>query len=395
MKKNILAVIMTVLLAVMLAGCGSGKTDEQEAPAQSEAEEEQDGDEPAESADAQKDQEETMGEPAYLSDFNAGDYVTLGQYKGVEVELVEPEVTQQSVDEYMEYVLSSHAQSSPVTGRSAQTGDIVNIDFEGKLDGVAFEGGSAKGFDLTIGAGGFIDGFEDAIVGMEIGETKDADLKFPDPYQNNPDLAGKDVVFSFTLNSISEQTVPELNDEFVAELGIDGCTTVKDYTEFIREGLMEQANAAFEEEKTSAAIAEVEANVTFKPAPEGMTNRMKETLMDTVTSYAQMYGMNVEDYVAAAYGGSADAYEDVILEEAGKMAQRYLMIGAIADAEGIVITDEELDQILEEEAVSFGYDNVAEYKEELDVEAYREYLLVQKVVEFLAENAVVKAPVSE
>lgn len=391
MKKNILAVIMTVLLTVMMTGCGKSNTDDQKVPAQSGEDKEQEADEPAGSAD---DQQERSGEPAYLADFNAGDYVTLGQYKGVEVELLEPEVTQESVDEYIEYVLSSHAQSSPVTGRSAQNGDIVNIDFEGKLDGVAFEGGSAKGFDLTIGAGGFIEGFEDAVVGMEIGETKDADLKFPDSYQNNPDLEGKDVVFTFTLNSISEQVIPDLNDEFVAGLGIDGCATVEDYTKFIRDGLMEQANAAFQEEKTSAAIAVVEANVTFEPAPEGMTNRMKETLMDTVSSYAQMYGMSVEDYVAAAYGGSADAYEEIILEEAGKMAQRYLMIGAIADAEGIAITDEELDQILEEEAANFGYET-EEYKEELDVEAYREYLLVQKVVGFLADNAVVKAPVLE
>ena len=391
MKKNILAVIMTVMLTVMMTGCGKSNAEDQKAPAQSGESTEQEADESAEGAG---DQQEHSDEPAYLVDFHAGDYVTLGQYKGVEVELLEPEVTQESVDEYMEYVLSSHAQSSPVTDRSAQNGDIVNIDFEGKLDGVAFEGGSAKGFDLTIGAGGFIDGFEDAVVGMEIGETKDVDLKFPDFYKNNPDLEGKDVVFTFTLNSISEQTIPELNDEFVAELGIDGCATVEDYTKFIHDGLMEQANAAFEEEKTSAAIAAVEANVTFESAPEGMTNRMKETLMDTVSSYAQMYGMSVEDYVAAAYGGSADAYEDVILEEAGKMAQRYLMIGAIADAEGIAITDEELDRILEEEAANFGYE-IEEYKEELDVEAYREYLLVQKVVGFLADNAVVKEPVLE
>ncbi|MDE6184672.1 MAG: hypothetical protein K2G39_04490, partial [Lachnospiraceae bacterium] len=111
--------------------------------------------------------------------------------------------------------------------------------------------------------------------------------------------------------------------------------------------------------------------------------------------YAQMYGMSVEDYVAAAYGGAADSYEEVLLEQAGMMAQRYLMIGAIAEAEGITVTDEEMDQILTEEAANFGYENVEEYKEELDVEAYREYLLVQKVIEFLAENAVVKAPVSE
>lgn len=384
MKKNMLAIIMTVMLAGMIAGCGNSET----SPEQSESGQEQE--QPDENAD---DGKEGADEPAYLSDFNAGDYVTLGQYKGVEVEVAEPEVTEESVDEYLEYVLSTHAESVPVTDRSAQSGDRVNIDFEGKLDGVAFEGGTATGFDLTIGAGGFIDGFEDGIIGMEIGETKDVDLKFPDPYKSNPDLAGKDVVFTFTMNSISEQIIPELTDEFVENLGIEGCTTVEDYKKFIYDGLAEQAQAAFEEEKTSAAIAAVEESTTFETAPDSMIKRMNETLINSTASYAQMYGMSTGEYVAAVYGGTADTYEDVLWEEAGMMAQRYLMIGAIADQEGIAITDEELEQILADEAERFGYEDVEEYKEEMDVEAYREYLLVQEVIEFLAENAVVKEPV--
>ncbi|MBD5548992.1 MAG: trigger factor [Lachnospiraceae bacterium] len=389
MKKNILAILMVIMFAAMMAGCGNSDTSNPEQN-ESEQEQEQDTDQPDENAD---DGEADTDEPAYLTDFNAGDYVTLGQYKGVEVEVAAPVVTEESVDEYLEYVLSAHAGAVPVTDRSAQSGDIVNIDFEGKLDGVAFDGGSAQGFELTIGAGGFIDGFEDAIIGMEIGEMKDADLRFPDPYPSNPDLADKDVVFSFTLNSISEQVVPELTDEFVEDLGIEGCTTVEDYRKFIYDGLTEQAQAAFEEEKTSAAIAAVEENTTFETAPDGMIKRMNETLTDSAFSYAQMYGMSTGEYVAAVYGGTADTYEDVLWEEAAIMAQRYLMIGAIADEEGIVVTDEELDEILADEAEMFGFEDVEEYKEELDVEAYREYLLVQKVVEFLAENAVAKEPV--
>lgn len=387
MKKKILAIITAVIIAGIMAGCGNSETIE---PDQSENGQEQDAAGTDENAD---DGETDADEPAYLTDFNAGDYVTLGQYKGVEVEIEAPEVTEESVDEYLEYVLSTHAESVPVTDRSAQRGDIVNIDFEGKLDGVAFEGGSAQGFDLTIGAGGFIDGFEDGIIGMEVGETRDVDMKFPDPYTNNPDLAGKDVIFTFTLNSISEQIIPELTDEFVKSLGMEGCTTAEDYRKFIHDGLAEQAQDAFEEEKTSAVIAVVEENTTFGTVPEGMTRRMNETLKNSASSYAQMYGMSTGEYVAAVYGGTADTYEDVLLEAAEMMASRYLMIGAIAEAEGITVTDEELEQILTDEAVQYGYEDVEEYKEEMDVEAYREYLLVQKVVEFLAENAVVKEPV--
>lgn len=386
MKKKILAIIMTAMLAGAAAGCGNSKTGE---TAKDESVQQQDAAVSDESAE-----EETGADgPAYIADYNAGDYVTLGQYKGVEVEIAEPEVTEESVEEYLGYVLSTHAETVPVTDRSAQSGDVVNIDFEGKLDGVAFEGGSAQGFDLTIGAGGFIDGFEDGIIGMEIGETKDVAMKFPDPYSGNPDLAGEDVVFTFTLNSISEQVIPELTDEFVKNLGMEDCTTVEEYRQFIHDGLTEQAQAAFEEEKTSAAIAAVEENTTFGTAPEGMAKRMNETLKNSAASYAQMYGMSTGEYVAAVYGGTADTYEEVLLEEAGMMALRYLMIGAIADAEGIAVTDEELNQILEEEALQFGYEDVEEYKEEMDVEAYREYLLVQKVIEFLSENAVVKEPV--
>ena len=387
MKKKILAIITTIVITGMMAGCGNSETIE---PDQSESGQEQD----AASADENvNDGETNTDDLAYLTDFNAGDYVTLGQYKGVEVEIEAPKVTEESVDEYLEYVLSTHAESVPVTDRSAQRGDIVNIDFEGKLDGVAFEGGSAQGFDLTIGAGGFIDGFEDGIIGMEIGETRDVDMKFPDPYDNNPDLAGKDVVFTFTLNSISEQIIPELTDEFVKSLEMEDCTTAEDYRRFIHDGLAEQAQAAFEEEKTSAVVAIVEENTTFGAAPDGMTRRMNEMLIDSASSYAQMYGMSTGEYVAAVYGGTADTYEDVLLEEAEMMALRYLMIGAIAEAEDISVTDEELEQILADEAAQFGYEDVEEYKEEMDVEAYREYLLVQKVIEFLADNAVAKDPV--
>ena len=381
-KKKILAVIIAAMFTGMIAGCGNQDTKEV-------------GQDVSEQNEDTEEQNETAEELIYLADIKAEDYVDLGEYKGVEVEVSEPEVTDEEVDEYIEYMLSIHAETAPITDRSVKTGDVANIDFEGKLDGEVFEGGSAKEFDLVIGSGSFIPGFEDGVIGMEIGETKDIELNFPDPYQKNPDLSGKEVVFTVTLNGINEQIIPELTDEYVAGLGIENCSTVEDYRKFIHDGLMEQVQAAYEEEKTGATIAVVEANTTFKEPPEGIVNRMNEILFSNADSYAQMYGMSLEDYVVAAYGGTTDEYEDKLMEEAGKMAQRYIMIAAIADREKIAITDEELDEILAEEAKSLRYDSVEEYKADIDVESYREYLLVQEVIEFLTDNAVTADSASE
>lgn len=389
MKKNILAFLVSATLMVtltgMLAGCADQSTQEptQDVSEQTDGQVQASG-EPAQDADA----------VMYLSDFNAADHVTLGEYKGIEVEIKEPEVADEDVDMYIDYVLSARAESVPVTDRGVETGDTVNVDFEGKLDGVPFEGGSAQGFDMTIGAGGFIDGFEEGIVGMETGETKDLDLAFPDPYTNNPDLAGEPVVFTITVNSISQQVIPELSDELVAQLAIEDCTTVAEYREYVRDGLMENAQAAYEEEKSSAALALIEENSTFQDAPEGMTSRMKEAVVSTMASYAKLYGVSVEDYVAAAFNSTADAYEDIIMEQANLMARRYMMVGAIAAKEGIAITDAKLDEILAEEAENYGYENLEAYKEEIDLEAYREYLLAQEVMAFLAENTVAVSPIS-
>lgn len=365
MKKKILSVIISIVLAGSLAGCGN----------QDAGEETQEANELEENTDGQT---QAAGELIYLSDFTPGDYVTLGSYQEIKIEV--PEITEEDVDDYIEYVLSAQAEWLSVTDRSAKTGDAVNIDFEGKIDGVAFEGGTAKGYDLTIGAGGFIDGFEDGIIGMEAGETKDLDLSFPDPYLSNPDLSGVPVVFTITVNSISEQAVPELTDEFVAGLGIEDCATVEDYRKYVHDGLSEQLQANLEANKGDAAVTVLEESATFKTMPEGMVNRINDA---------------IKSNTAAMYGGSADDYGDMFLEQAVLMTQRYIMLAAIAEEEGIAITDEELEEILAGEAESYGYESLEEYKEAIDAEAYREYLLIQEVLELLAENAVISGPAAE
>lgn len=301
---------------------------------------------------------------------------------GVELELSQPEVTDEYLEGYISYNLMNDPDYEPVTGRSVRTGDKTIIDFEGKIDGEPFEGGTGAGYELVIGSGQFIDGFEDGMIGMETGETRDIDLAFPDPYRPNPDLSGVPVVFTVTLHEIQEPSIPELTDEYVAGLGLTECSTVEEYRQYLYDMLQQQAQEEYETARVDAAVAEVKENSILQEPPSGMVERISGTITNNAQVYAQMYGMEIGDYVAAVYGGDAQDYEKTLLEQASGMVETYIMLAAVADKEKIRVTDEEI-----EENIGSG--------EDIDKEAYREFLLAQKTAEFLAENAVVTDPASE
>lgn len=396
MKKKILAVMITLMMAGTLAACGNkdtgseaeGAAGETEAADESEAEDVNEAGDVSGPEDADEVEDDGTGELKYLADFNAADYVTIGEYKGVKIALKEPELSDEYMEGILNVALTGSVDSVEVTDRSVKLGDTVNIDYEGKLDGVAFEGGTAQGADLTIGSESFIDGFEDGIIGMENGETRDLELSFPDPYQNNPDLAGKPVVFTVTVNSIS---VPVVTDEYVASLGSEECSTAEEFRNYMFEILRENYQTSFENEKSNAALEAVEAEAVYLGVPKGMLSRMNDTLTSNISAYASMYGMGIADYVAYVYGGSTEDYQSVLLEQARLMAQRYILVAAIADAEGIAITDEELEKSIAEMTAGYadyGYDSEEAYRATIDAEAYREYLLAQEVTGFLGENAV-------
>ena len=380
MKKKMLAVLLTVAVSMTAVACGDKASEEQ-------------GTETVKETTETAQQDTTAAEAVtavggYMKDLNAEDYVTLGEYKGVEVTLDEPEITDEYLDGYIEYVQQNNAVSTPVTDRAVEMGDVVNIDYVGKIDGVAFDGGSAQGSDLTIGSGQFIDGFEDGCIGMKVGETKDVEATFPDPYKNNPDLAGKVAVFTVTVNSISVEEIPELTDEYVQSLSLEGCTNVEEYRGYVYDVLLEQQQESYESDKADLAYEKVAAECEFKDAPEAMVTRMNNTLTSNLSSYASMYGVDLGTYVSAMYGGTAEEYETTLLEQSKMMAQHYLMMQAIADREGLSVSDEELEEQLSQEAQDYGYETVEEYKSLVDVEAFREYLMTQKVLAFLGENAV-------
>lgn len=325
----------------------------------------------------------------YLKDVNVEDYVTLGEYIGLEIALDEPVVTDEDIDEYIEYVLQNYPAYLEVTDRAVQEGDTVDIDYVGKLDDVAFEGGTGNTSSLVIGSGGFIPGFEDGVIGMEIGETKDIDATFPDPYLYNPDLAGKTAVFTVTLNGIRVEQEAELTDEYVADFGIEGVTDVESYRAYLYDAMFSQLQSEYELQKNNMVLEAAFANTTFTGAPEEMVNRMNTVITSSVTSYAQMLGMSVADVVAASYGGTAEEYETTLYQQAETTVKEYVMLQAIADQEGISVSEQEVEDALAQEAADYGYSVVEEYKSVVDIEAYREYLMSQKVIQFLSDNAVV------
>ena len=172
------------------------------------------------------------------SSVNPDKYVTLGQYKGIEVAKQAVEVTEAEAESQIQYMLEQQATTEDVKDRTkVEDGDVVNIDYEGTLDGVAFEGGTAQAFDLTIGSGTFIPGFEDGIIDKEVGDTFDLDLAFPDTYTNNPDLAGKEVVFTITINGIKEKVVPKLDDAFVKTVS-DDVSTVAEFKDKVKSEIL-------------------------------------------------------------------------------------------------------------------------------------------------------------
>ena len=391
-KRSFAVIVLSVMLAGALSACGSKSADDTALTDANDSGEEGQ----QEAADTDTLTQEGSVEngavnpakengPKYLSDYRAGDYVTLGEYKGVEINA--DEFLQQWIDS----ALAADAKTVEVTGRSVELGDIANIDYEGKMDGVAFEGGTAEGTDLEIGSGRFIEGFEEGIIGMEIGETRDIHLNFPDPYKGNPDLSGEPVVFTVTVNSITAKELPVLTDEYVAGLGSEDYSTVEEYKSYMYDLMLSQED--FNTQKANAAIESAKENAVFQDMPEGMLNRMYDNLLNTAAAYAYMNGMDVGQYTAYVYGGSPDSYETVLMDQANMMAQHYILMGAIAEQEGIEVTDEELEESISAEAsgyAAYGYESEEAYKAAIDKEAYREYLLVEKTVGFLGESTVLR-----
>ncbi len=352
---------------------------ESESETGSEAESESESETGSEAESESETETETEFNVADLPAYDASEYVTLGEYKDLTVEVAPVEVTDEQV---MNQIASETKQT--LTEGTVESGDTVNIDYVGKMDGEEFDGGSAEGYDLEIGSCTFIDGFEDGIIGMQVGETKDLNLKFPDDYHST-DLAGKDVVFTVTVNSISR--VPELTDE-VADSVVEGMTA-EAYQESVRQDLEDQAKESQKSDAQQKLLQMVYDNATIDGYPE---ENLQYTIQRATNYYewlASMYGMTLDDYLTN-YGMTKDEFNEQIQPVAEEALGEEMTLLAIAKEEGIEVSDEEYQAGLERYAEAQGADDPSTLEEAYGENYIKNSLLQEKVLDFLYENATIE-----
>lgn len=357
--KRFLAVTLAALLLLAATSCGKTEKEETTADAATDAAE-------TTESTAETTAETTAYTPAELNypdgfDYSAidlADYVKLGKYKGLTVTLTtSSEITDADIKKYIEDVRTQHSRTVEITDRGAKNGDELVIDYEGSLDGVTFEGGTATDATLTLGNGGWIDGFEEGMVGMTAGETKVVDATFPDPYKNNPDLAGKTAQFKITVKSISETVIPEYNDAFVRENF--NYATMAEYEAYVRQTLAAERQDEIAAEKQSATLTVAVDNAEVLKYPAGVVEDYMAQQLDYVRYYASQYGMSYEDFVTAATGETVETYETAVREGAEQSVKEELVIWAIAAAENFTISEERRAEELKSLLDYYDYDDLA------------------------------------
>lgn len=349
MKKRI-SIILTLLMTIgLLAGCGSeaGKA---------------------------------------LHEMKVDKYVTLGEYTGLNVTVPSAEVTEAAQTQYLQQIYFGNMvveEEEKITNRAVKNGDVVNIDYEGKKDGVAFQGGTAADQYLGIGTGTFIAGFEEGLVGVNPGETVDLNLTFPVGY-GNVELDGQAVVFTVTVNYI----YPEYSDEEVASWGNTNYTTVEDLKTFVYDYLYAQNQYYYEMNLENAVLEAFMKQCVFAELPEELVNRYKTNLQNSITAEATTYGTDAATLCSYYYGMDLVTFLDTYAPESAKQS---LAFQAVANEQNLNLTEEELDTKIKEAATANGFASVDEFMGTNTRDDYREYFTYEAAVKYLVDNAVVTA----
>ena len=308
-------------------------------------------------------------------------HVELGQYKGIEIEAADRTVTDEEVQDAVQSRLEANPDLVEVD-RPAENGDTVNIDFVGLLDGVAFDGGTGENYDLELGSGSFIDGFEDGLVGAVKGQELSLELTFPDPYQNNPDLAGKDVVFDVTVNRVEEARTPELNDAFVQR--ISDFDTVDAWEADLRSQLEDTKAQQADTQEENELFDAVVANATFTDIDNDVETEYQR-LMDQNENLLALQGVTLDQYLSI-FGVDQAAYEESMHNQAEFNVKLELVLQAVYTQENLEIGDEARQAVAEANGVE-DFDAVVELAGETDADRFARNWTA---MEFLKDNAVYK-----
>ena len=366
MKKKLVLLLTAVLTISMLAGCGDKKNEVEG------------------SEEVVQSNEETVDISSFpaLKDMDVDKYVTLGNYKEIKVDYEKVTITDADVDRLVSNYYTTYAtQEDGVTDRAVEMGDIVIIDYVGKKDGVAFDGGTANGASLGIGSGQFIAGFEEGLVGVMPGETVDLELTFPTPY-HSAELEGVDVVFTVTVHYILPEKMP---DSVVAKMEIEGVTNEAELRTYLKDMLNEYATGMNESNKQNAVLETFINNCEYQEFTPELIAKFEDMSKKMIETLAAGYGTTAENYVSTYYGTDMESF---ISEYAVQALKQYLAMQAVANREGLDITDDELELKLQEYAAATGLSSVEERFGPNAREDFRESFMFDKVFKYLVENAV-------
>ncbi len=361
-KKWVIGLAAALMIGVM-SGCGSDK----------------EGTEKNSTESVNQEKSERIN----VSDYNVDDYVTLGDYSNIEVTVAAPQVvTDEEVDAQALAAYQSYTtkENGGIVDRAVAEGDTVIIDYVGKKDGVAFAGGTAQGANLTIGSGQFIDGFEDGLIGVKPGETVDLNLTFPKNYDNT-DLAGAKVVFTVTVHFILPV---EMKDEVVDGFGLEECRNVEELKQYCRTVLEQNAQNVYQQNLMEAAISVLAENSSFGELPEDLVAQYEEMVKEQLALNASRYGMDGATFVNLLYNADYDAF---VTQNAQYSTKVILAVQALAQKEGMIAKEEDLDQRLEQLALDNGWPSLEQFLTQFDKEELRESLMYEDVAEFLLKNA--------
>ena len=310
----------------------------------------------------------------------------LGKYKGVEIKKIEYKVTDDDINHELSHMQEHNARIVTVEDRPVEKGDITVIDFEGFVDGKAFDGGKAEGHELEIGSNTFIPGFEDQIIGMKIDEEKDINVKFPEEYFSK-DLAGKDATFKVKLHEIKKKELPKLDDEFAKD--VSEFDTLKELKEDINKKQQKQNDDKAKYETQDAVIKAVCENVKVD-IPSGMVETEVDNMLKDIEQRLSYQGLKLEQYLQMM-GKTQDEMKKEYEPQAIESIKSRLMLEAVIKAEKIEATDEEIDEKLKEMAKNYGKENDEEFLKNENVRNYiKEGLTSEKALEFLVKNAKIK-----
>ncbi len=345
MKKKLIGMLSVVLTMSMLGGCGAAE------------------------------------KTTILKDMNVDKYVTLGEYKEIPVTVAPIEVSDAEVEQVARNLYNNAVtEDKGVKDRAVALGDTVIIDYEGKQDGVAFAGGTAKGASLTIGSGQFIEGFEEGLIGVMPGETVDLNLTFPEQY-HSAELAGAEVVFTVTVHYI----IPEqMDEEVIAGMGMEGITNEEELRKYVYDFIYAYNEQTYNSSKESAVLNAFMEGCVFEELPEELLAKYETMAKNIIEQSAQASGMQPEDYTLQYYSMDLNSF---VKEYAKEASMQNLAMQAVANRENLNVDDEALESALAEQLTLTGYETEEEYLGETTKEDFRESVMYDNVLNYLVENA--------